>query len=168
MYCAQECSSLQQDPMVPQPDHGASASPQNKIQFVYGDWGKPINYKINNNNISAPQMPAIPAPPPPSNSNNIFQKLVSASSWYGLEKFQGYQLEMEFQKYFNKWAFENRGANEQTINYVENSIILNIIKQIKNNEREMEDLIFHGLQEAPWPEDQDPRINQNMETILNQ
>ena len=32
----------------------------------------------------------------------------------------------------------------------------------------MEELIFHGLQEAPWPEDQDPRINQNMETILNQ
>ena len=110
---ANSCGSAQ-DPMVPQPDHGASASPPKKIEFVYGDWGKPINYKLNNH-IPAPQEP-IPVPPPPPNSQNVFQKLVSASSWYGLEKFQGYQLEMEFQKYFNKWAFENRGANAQTVN----------------------------------------------------
>ena len=125
-----------------------------------------IIYKLNNH-IPAPQEPIL-VPPPPPNSQNVFQKLVSASSWYGFEKFQGYQLEMEFQKYFNKWAFEIQGANAQTVNYVENDCILNIINQIKNNEFQMENLIFHGLQEAPWPEDQDPRINQNMETILNQ
>ena len=165
---ANTTSAWTQDPMVPQPDHGASASPQNKIQFVYGDWGKPINYKLNQNiNLPAPQEP-IPAPPPPPNSQNIFNKLVSASSWYGLEKFQAYQLELDFQKYYNKWAFENRGVDQGTIDYVENAIILKIIKQIKTNEMEMEELIFHGLQEAPWPEDRDPKINQNMETILNQ
>ena len=42
----QNMQGFQQDPMVPQPDHGASASPPKKIEFVYGDWGKPINYNL--------------------------------------------------------------------------------------------------------------------------
>ena len=52
---------------------------------------------------------------------------------------------MKFEKYFNKCAFFNNGADSETINYAENKKILTLIKQINNNEYEMEELIFHDL-----------------------
>ena len=56
MYSARdEIAGSQQDQLAPPPDQLASASPK-QIIFKYKDWGKPINYKLNNLNSNvAPQ-----------------------------------------------------------------------------------------------------------------
>ena len=49
----------QQDQLTPQPGQLASASPQKKseIEFVYADWGKPINFYDNINNLNNSKVP---------------------------------------------------------------------------------------------------------------
>ena len=176
-------SGSQQDQMVPPPDHLASPSSSKGIIFKYEDWGKPINSKLNNkkksdqNQVAPPdpntppaqnQVPApIPPDPIPQHSENILKKLSAMASWYCLDSFQSYQLRKHFFKYFNKWGFENRGFKPRTIGYVENKIIHGIIHQIKSQEFELENLVFHDMQEVPWPEDHNERINQEMNSALN-
>ena len=88
-------------------------------------------------------------PPPNPDPPCIEHRIAEAATWYHLEPFQVYQLQMEFQKYSQKWFNWNKPSYPEAIYYAENKIILSIIKQIKTSENEMDQLIFQDLQEAP-------------------
>ena len=98
--------------------------------------------------------------PPTQDPPSIELRIAAASSWYHREPFQAYQLQNEFQKYYEKWWIWNKPSYPEAIYYAENKII-------KNTENELDHLVFHDLQEAPWPEDHDPKINHNMQTATN-
>ena len=149
-----ENSSSQQDQMIPPPDHLPSASSPKGIVYNHADWGKPINYYINlknlNSSITLPdQNPTDPVPPqtlvsvlPPA-PREIMETLPASSrpqNTFTVEKkngsrsknglfglFQCYELGEYFGRYFNKWAENNYGADEQTIYYAENYFVFGII-----------------------------------------
>ena len=163
-------SGSQEDQMVPPPDHLASASSPKGIIYNHADWGKPINYKLNKKQIATqvkPNQPNHDLAQCPENMLSYEKRIQAVANMRNLDSFKTHELRKYFDRYFKKWARVNYGANDSTIYYAENKIILALSNQIKGNEIDMEQLIFHDLEEAPWPEDHDDIVTKNMETALN-
>ena len=98
MYAQENSQGFQQDPMVPQPDHGASAGSQ--IIFDIRQWNQPI--KLNNNFLNAL-------------GTNSGAKLKAIAINFNMDFHQRMFLESSFQKHFSQWQTMNMDAQEYEV-----------------------------------------------------
>ena len=87
---SRENSGSGQDQLAPPSGQLASASSQKEIKYNHQDWGKPINYKLNNNDnydntpVATKVVPvppdneAVPSAPAPPVDQNTVQEIVLA------------------------------------------------------------------------------------------
>ena len=176
MYSARvEIDVSQQDPMVPQPDHGASASPPKGIQYKHEDWGKPINYYINlkNNLENAPsvqqiapvvaQVPHTQIAPAQPFAAPIQEKINAACQSYKLCTQEQQMVEFMVFRSLSQVDLNNYKPSDQP--WIVNNIILEIVSRIRNIDLQMEQFVNHDLQQAPF-DDRDPFPDQQMDSIL--
>ena len=169
--------------LAPPPGHLASASPKG-IVYKHEDLGKPINYYNNLKCQVAPDQvtpanppttaPAFAQDPQPTQSqvhlNPVqfpFIKIETLSNNFHMGSEEKQFLGFMFQQNYDQWISEHREAKDYEKDYAQNVIIHELMWRIKSIDTEMGDFINPEIQEAPWPEDQNQKINQSMNSALS-
>ena len=62
---------------------------------------------------------------------------------------------------------QNLDAKECEMGYAQNKMIYELTWRIKSMEYEMGEFVNKEIQEAPWPEEHDSRINQGMQNAID-